>query len=124
MNKDIKAGLAWAAAILAVAFAAILARQAGYIDADAARRSATVMIGLMVAWMGNRMPKAFVPSACARQFRLVGGWSMLLSGLVYAGLWAFAPTQVAFTWGCAAIIAGVAVTIGYGLSLRARVRAA
>ena len=49
MNKDIKAGLAWAAAILAVACAANLARQAGYIDADTARRSATVMIGLMVA---------------------------------------------------------------------------
>jgi hypothetical protein len=57
MNKDIKAGLAWAAAILAVAFAAILARQAGYIDADAARRSATVMIGLMVA------QAMFVPAA-------------------------------------------------------------
>ena len=41
------------------------------------------------------MPKAVVPSAYARQATRVAGWSMVLSGLVYAGLWAFAPIPVA-----------------------------
>ena len=45
----------------------------------------------MIAWYGNRMPKAVVPDACARQATRVGGWSMALSGLVYAGLWAQSP---------------------------------
>jgi len=123
MKKQL-AALAWGGDILALSLSADLARRLGYVDGDVSRRVVTSVIGLMVAWTGNRMPKAFVPSACARQFRRVGGWSMMLSGLVYAGLWAFAPIQVAFTWGCAAVIAGMAVTIAYGLSLRTRVRAA
>jgi hypothetical protein len=43
---------------------------------------------------------------------------MVLSGLVYAALWAFAPIPVAVSGGCAAVLAGLAVTIGYCLSAR------
>ena len=81
------------------------------------------MNGLMIAWYGNRMPKAVAPSACARQATRVAGWSLVLSGLVYAGLWAFAPIPVALSVGCGAIVAGIAVTLGYCLSLRARASA-
>lgn len=49
---------------------------------------------------------------------------MTLSGLVYAGLWAFAPFPVAVIVGCGAVAAGMAVTIGYCLSLRAKAEAA
>lgn len=45
---------------------------------------------------------------------------MVLSGLVYAGLWAFAPIDVATPGGFAAIILGMAVTFGYCLSLRGK----
>ena len=48
---------------------------------------------------------------------------MALSGLLYAGLWAFAPLSVALLVGCGAILAGIVVTIGYCLSLRARASA-
>lgn len=47
-----------------------------------------------LAWFGNRMPKAFVPSAWARR------------------------------GGCGAVVAGILVTLGYCLSLRARAKAA
>ena len=43
---------------------------------------------------------------------------MVLSGLIYAGLWAFAPLDLAFTAGCAVVVAGLVMTIGYCLSLR------
>ena len=69
------------------------------------------------------MPKAVVPSARARQARRVAGWSMVLSGLVYAGLWAFAPIPVAATVGSGAVVAGVAVTLGYCLWLQAKAKA-
>ena len=82
------------------------------------------MNGLMIAWFGNRMPKAVAPSAYARQVARIGGWSMVLSGLVYAGLWAFAPIPVAITGGCVAVGAGIAVTLGYSLWLRAKAKAA
>lgn len=123
MTKDLKAGLAWAGGMIALALCAALARKLGYIDAETATR-VTAINGLMIAWFGNRMPKAFVPSACTRQAMRIGGWSMVLSGLVYAALWAFAPLQVALTGGCGVVIAGMAVTIGYCLSMRAKVRAA
>ena len=52
--------------------------------------------------------------------RRVAGWSLVLSGLVYTGLWAFAPIQTAVIGGSVAIIAGIAVTLGYCLSLRGK----
>lgn len=127
MNRDKKHDLigsfGWAGGILALALAASLARKAGYIEPDTSVRVVIATIGLMVAWQGNRIPKAFVPSASARQAKRVAGWSMALSGLIYAGFYAFAPLHVAFVYGCGAIAAGIAVTVVSCLSLRVRQRA-
>ena len=49
---------------------------------------------------------------------------MALSGLAYAGLWVFAPFNVALIGGCGAIILGIAVTFFYCLSLRSGAKAA
>ena len=124
MNKELIGGLAWGGGIIALALGATFARKLGYIDGDTVTRLVIGINGLMIAWYGNRMPKAFAPSAQARQVTRVGGWSMVLSGLVYAGLWAFAPITIAVVGGCAAVIAGIAVTLGYCLSLRAKTKAA
>ena len=77
-----------------------------------------------MVWYGNRIPKTFAPNACARQAQRVAAWSMVLSGFVYAGLWSFAPIPVAIWGGSGAVIAGVAVTLGYCLTLRAKTKAA
>jgi len=124
MNKDLIGSLAWAGGLVALALAASFARKLGYIDGDTTTRIVLGAIGLMVAWYGNRTPKTFAPSAHVRQVQRVAGWSMALSGLVYAGLWAFAPIPVALIGGCGAIILGMAVTVGYCLMLRARAKAA
>lgn len=124
MNKDLIGSLAWAGGLIALALAASYARRLGYIDNDAVNRIVMGATGLMIAWFGNRMPKAVAPSADARKVTRVGGWSLALSGLVYAGLWASAPFDVALLFGCGAIILGMAVTLGYCLSLRARAKAA
>jgi ferredoxin len=63
------------------------------------------------------------PEAWARRVTRVGGWSLALSGLVYAGLWAVAPIQVAAAGGSLAVLLGIAVTIGYCLSLRGKTKA-
>ncbi len=47
----------------------------------------------------------------------------MLSGLVYTGLWTFAPIPVAATVGTAAVFAGAAVTLDYCLSLRDKPKA-
>ncbi|WP_181444183.1 ammonium transporter [Pseudoxanthomonas sp. z9] len=123
MNRELMADLAWGVGILVLALGATLARKLGYVDDETVKRLVMGAIGLMVAWFGNRMPKRFVPNAWARRATRVGGWSLALSGLVYAGLWAFAPTQVAVIGGCAAVLLGIAVTLAYCLSLRAKAKA-
>ncbi len=120
MNKDVKGSLAWGGGIVVLALGARFARELGYIDGDTVERLVLGATGLMIAWFGNRMPKAVAPSADARKVTRVGGWSMFLSGLVYAGLWAFAPIPVAIAGGSGAVVAGMAVTLGYCLWLRAR----
>lgn len=47
---------------------------------------------------------------------------MALSGLIYAGLWLFAPTQIAAVGATAAVVLGILVTIGYCLSLRSKTK--
>ncbi|MBX3477312.1 MAG: ammonium transporter [Brevundimonas sp.] len=123
MNKEILKSLAVACAIIALALAATAARNAGLIEGETVTRLVMGAIGLMLVWYGNRMPKTFVPAARARQVQRFGGWSMVLSGLAYAGLWTFAPVSAAFTGGCAAVVAGIAATVLYGLGLRQKTAA-
>ena len=118
MNKELIWNLAWGAGIIVLALGASYARKLGYIDEEAVTRVVMCATGLMVAWFGNRMPKRFVPNTLAQRATRVGGWSMALSGLIYAGLWVFAPTQVAVAVGSLAVLLGIAVTIGYCISLR------
>ena len=120
MKKDLIQDLAWGGGILVLALCASYARSQGIIDHDTTTRIVIGATGLMVAAFGNRMPKRFAPSEKARRVQRVGGWSLAISGLIYAGLWAFAPLNVALWVGCVAIIAGMAVTLGYCLRLRGR----
>ncbi|MGF7150361.1 hypothetical protein FHS96_004019 [Sphingomonas zeicaulis] len=123
MKNELLITLCWAGAMIAVALAASFARAQGYIDQETVLR-VVAMNGLMIAFYGNRMPKAIAPSACAQHVLRVGGWSMVLSGLVYAALFAFAPIAVAVTFGVGAVAIGMAVTLGCCLWLRARTKVA
>ena len=91
MNKGLKEGLSWAGTVVVVALCASFARKRGCIDSHAITRVVTGTNGLMIAWYGSRLSKTVVPRARAGQARRVAGWSMVLSGLIYAGLGAFAP---------------------------------
>lgn len=118
MNKDLIGSLAWGGGLIALALAASGAFNANLIDSDTVKRIVMCATGLMVAWFGNRMPKAIVGSDGARQVNRVGGWAMALSGLVYASMWALAPYDLAVAIGCGAIILGIAVTTSYAVSVR------
>jgi hypothetical protein len=120
--KDLVPGLAWGGGLILLALAASFARGQGYIEHDTMLRLVIGANGLMIAYFGNRAPKAVAPSACAGQVTRFAGWSMVLSGLVYAGLWAFAPVPVAITVGTGVVAASIVVTLGYCLRLRTRAR--
>ena len=124
MKKELIGAAVWAGVMLALALGASVAHRLGYIDRDTVTRMVSGVIGLWMAWYGNRIPKTFTKSAQARQVQRVAAWSQVLSGLVYAGLWAFAPIPVAIWVGSGAVLTGVAVTFGYCLSLQAWVKSA
>lgn len=123
MSKDLIGSLAWGVGILLLALFASIARSRGIIDADATTRIVLVATGLMIAWFGNRAPKTFVPSARARQAKRVAGWSLAISGLIYAAAFAFAPLDMAVIVGCGAVMSGIAATFIYCLSLRSKAAA-
>jgi hypothetical protein len=124
VNKEIREGLAWGGGVVVVALCASFARKLGYIDVEVVQRLVFAANGLMIAWYGNRLPKTVVPSARASQARRVAGWSMVLSGLIYTGLFAFAPFSVAAVGGSIAVLTGIAVTLSYCLSLRSKAKTA
>ena len=125
--SEIKTGvmkdLAWGVGIVVLALSATWARQQGWIDGDTVTRLVMGATGLMLAAFGNRAPKRLAPSACAARVARVSGWSLAISGLIYAGQWALAPFEVALWGGCAAVLIGMVVTFGYCFSVARRARA-
>ncbi len=123
MKKELTGAVVWAGIMLALALGASFAYRRHLIDHDTVTRVVSGAIGLWMAWYGNRIPKRFTRSAPARQVQRVAAWSTVLSGLVYAALWAFAPIPVAIWYGSGAILTGLVLTFGYCLSGPGRVRA-
>ncbi|MDC7694735.1 MULTISPECIES: ammonium transporter [Asticcacaulis] len=122
MKTDILAGLIWAGALIGLALLASFARSHGWIGPETALR-AMAMNGLVVAYYGNRVPKLIVPSALRRQVNRFTGWMLVVSGLIYAGFWAFAPLDMAMIFGTGAMAAGLALCVLYCLWMRTQMRA-
>ena len=101
--KNIRASLLIGGAQVAGALLLTLARKQGWIDAEGVTRGAMVIIGLGVAAIGNMVPKTrdgppppTMELAALRQRVLrISGWALMLGGLMFAGLSAFAPPDVA-----------------------------
>ena len=108
-RKSIRSGLVIAGMQIGGALCLTLIHRQGMIDQDTVTRGVMVLIGLGIAAFGNAMPKTLDgPQPLSRRdasaqqaIKRVSGWMMLLGGLVYAGLWAFAPRDVAL-FGCVA----------------------
>ena len=93
----------------------------GWIDGETATRGVMVLIGLMLVVIGNAMPKKqegppsqTVDEIAVRQSILrVGGWAMMLGGLIWVGLWAFAPRDLAQVGSIAAVGTSVVVMLAH-----------
>ncbi len=113
--------IAVAVLILGTAAALRYAQGLDLIGPDAAKRTMQVMIGLILAAYSNLMPKdvgrwraSALAMARAQSALRVGGWSMTLAGLAYAGLWAFAPLAFADVASIVVVASAMLITIGYG----------
>jgi hypothetical protein len=119
-KKAILFGLKLAAVMIGGALLLTLARKQGWIDAEQVMRGNNVIIGLALAAFCNFMPKRMTGTprtihhaTLAQSIGRVGGWAMTLAFVVWSALWAFAPLELARIGAVAAVIAGVAVMIGY-----------
>jgi peptidoglycan biosynthesis protein MviN/MurJ (putative lipid II flippase) len=122
MIKRYAAPLALAAGLIVAALASKFAAGSGWIDTETAARIVQVVIGLVLVGYGNVLPKKLSrPRATAEGERRTQtalrttGWTMTLAGLVWAGLWAFAPEAVARPLGMLAVAAALATALGLGL---------
>ena len=131
MTNRLVPAIALAAFIIGAALALGYAGDAGWIGDDMAKRTMQVLIGLMLAGYANLMPKQLGrprgsprTEAAAQAALRVGGWSMTLAALAYAGLWAFAPMTIADLASIAVIGGALALTLGYCLWVFATCRRA
>jgi hypothetical protein len=118
--KRLSFALALAVLFLGTAAALTYAQSLDLIGPDTARRTVQVMSGLILAAYANLMPKdvgrwraSTMAAARAQSALRVGGWSMTLAGLAYAGLWAFAPLGFANVASMALVASAMLITIGY-----------
>jgi hypothetical protein len=115
--KRMYSSLALAAVMIAAAAALRYMQAHDIISRDSGGRAVQVMIGLVLVFFANAMPKDIgswrgSPRAARLQSSLrVGGWSLTVAGLCYAGLGAFARGPFADTAAIAVVAAATAVTV-------------
>ena len=121
MRKEILFGLGAASLILGAAAASRYGQSAGLIDGDTGKRVVQVVIGLYLAWYGNRMPKSVGKwsslggARWSQSVLRVGGWSLTLAGLAHALLWATQPMPVARPAAMIVVATATLVTMGYAV---------
>ena len=120
MKRPLLAAALFAIFLISTAAALSYARRVGLVDPEIGRRIVQVIVGLGLAAYANFMPKQLGRArnspraeAITQAALRVSGWSFTLAGLVYATVWAFAPLAFADTASIAAVLAAVAITIGY-----------
>lgn len=126
LNKPVVA-IGVAVAILAAAVFLRFAEGSGLLDGDAGTRAFMAATGLIIAWMGNVVPKQLKRprDSLAAERRVQTalrrvGWVMTLAGLIFAGAWIVAPEAVAEPLSMIVLGAAFLVTAVTALSCRAR----
>ncbi|MFG0298050.1 MAG: hypothetical protein ACF8K1_00395 [Phycisphaerales bacterium JB047] len=96
-RREIVGSIIMASLILLGASIAIALRDAGAIEGDLLKRFVGVVIGAVLVVMGNAMPKKLAPTDCngcrttnharAQKLQRFMGWTFVLAGLIYMGIW-------------------------------------
>ena len=119
--KKMSFAIALAVIFLGTSAALLYAQRMDLIGPDTAKRTMQVLSGLILAAYANLMPKdvgrwqaSAVAVARAQSALRVGGWSLTLAGLIYAGLWAFAPLAFANIASVVVVATALLITMAYG----------
>jgi len=106
--------LVLAALIIAVSLGLGAAQNAGLVSNDVVIRAVMVMTMLIFAYYSNLVPKAISPDEHQRSARRFAGWVLTSSGIVSAGLWIFAPIDIATPASIALVGAAVVIVLSRG----------
>lgn len=112
-----------AVAILAATYFLSVAGKMGLVDGDVGTRAVMAVTGLIVAILGNGVPKQLKrPRASVEAERRMQaglrrvGWTMTLGGLAFGLTWVIAPEAVA--WPLSLALMGVAFMVALATVLR------
>ena len=123
VGKHVLYSLTLAAVIVGGALLLAVARKQGWVEGDLVARAFNVIMGLALAVYGNAIPKMMngAPTRSINDAKMrqavgrVTAWAMTLGFLTWAGLWAFAPKEIAQVGSMVAVGTTVVVTLGYTL---------
>jgi hypothetical protein len=116
--RTIGENLALAALLIATSLGIVVAQKTGLVSVDIGTRAGMVINMLIVAYYGNLVLKAIVRSERARAARRFAGWALAPAGLVSAGLWIFAPIDVATPLSIGLVATALGAVFGYCLFSR------
>jgi hypothetical protein len=95
------------------------AEHRGLLSPGIAARAIEAMMGLVLVFYANYIPKNLssraVASARMQSALRVAGWSFALAGLAYAAIWALAPLAQAGDISMAVVAAATIWAVGYGI---------
>lgn len=118
MFKRTVAAVVGAVLLIGVAAAAKLAARMEVIDADMMSRLVQIAIGLSLVVLANGAPKqigrpraSLAAEGRAQAARRAAGWSLTLAGLIYAGVWIFAPIALAAPVSIAVVAIGLTLAV-------------
>lgn len=124
--ESIRRGLLFAAAILAASYSLKAAAAAGIIgDNDLAKRLTMVIVGAWFVVTGNALPKTLTPlsvmqcdGARAQALHRFLGWTWVLTGLTFAGVWLALPIDTAESVSMAVIATSIVTVLARLMWLR------
>jgi hypothetical protein len=129
MNRSILYALIFAAAFIAISAGLAYLKNQGVLSDEFVKRTIQVMTGLILAVFSNFTPKQIgapgspLAEAWKQSVLRVTGWSMVLAGLTYAALWAFAPLGFANIASVVVVVTAMVVTLSYTIRAAAACRA-
>ena len=118
-DASLRSGIAFGALILVCSLAVKLAAALGAIDdPDLSRRTANVIAGAVLVYVGNGLPKMLTPlsvlqcdGARAQAFQRFAGWTWVLSGLAFATAWMVLPIGLAKPVSLVVLVSGMVIVV-------------
>ena len=122
MNKQVMTSLFWAGAMIASAGLLVFLENLGIVS-QGGERGYGVVIGLVLAWTGDQLPKVGAGNNCASdgeafRMRRFAGAAFMVAGLLHALIWVIAPLDSAAWWSIPPVAIAMVLTLAMLIAKR------